>query len=97
MNRDVTIYALRDPLKPCRVQYVGCTVVPLPTRLRGHLLEAGRFRGISRRLAWVWSLMEKGRHPIIEALDTASEADRDLVERQWIEWARFFNPDLLNR
>lgn len=76
-----TIYVLKNPITK-RVFYVGSTCLSLSHTLSRHISNvnsqsAGKGK-IIRKLA------EKGKEPLIEAIDSCSIKNRHMVESQWI-------------
>lgn len=84
-ERIATIYAMLEP-EVESVRYVGCTIVPVGTRLKGHLSESRRALICKNpeKNQWLAALEAKGQSPRVVVLDYAAASDRAAVEAHWI-------------
>jgi len=90
-----TIYGLCGPDGILR--YVGVTRLPLADRLRNHITESV-VGGTNRKCNWIRGLDLFNERPTICELETLADADEaDAAEAKWIDMARRFGCDLLNK
>lgn len=79
----VFIYALKEP-DTGEIRYVGKTD-NLQRRLSRHLTES-RLRATHHRACWIRSLLSKGKAPIMEKIDEASETEWPMIEAAYIQF-----------
>jgi hypothetical protein len=95
-----TIYSLADP-RDGKVRYVGRTVLPLGTRLNGHIFHAKDSEewhvSHNPKEGWVKELYLLGLRPLIEELEVVPSTECNRAEKFWIQYLRFVGCDLLNQ
>lgn len=94
INKPVHIYILTDPITG-EVKYVGQTMSP-KVRLSGHIINA-RNNVVNPKLCeWINSLVEQGKQPVIQIIETLQWSDADDRELYWIEHHRTAGSPLMN-
>lgn len=88
-----SVYGLYDPRDGLKIQYVGCTVGLVKTRLQNHLSEALLSFAETPKLEWIRQLIREGIDPKFVVLE---ETTKDLWEGREAYWIRAL-PDLLNQ
>ncbi|WP_059006552.1 hypothetical protein [Streptomyces specialis] len=89
--RTGTVYALREPVKPWAVRYIGETRTPMSTRLAGH--RARKDRPVGK---WIAQL---GRDPVVEPMELPWNVTAALlkkVEKNYVFHYTWQGADLLN-
>lgn len=85
MTTDIAyIYVLRDP-DTLEIRYVGKTD-NLERRLSVHYADA--IRGHTHCNRWVRTLRDKGKRPVIEAVEQTTSDEWEERERYWIDYLR---------
>jgi hypothetical protein len=87
------IYGLYDP-RDDSLRYIGQTVLPLETRLYGHLAEA-RHPFFPKQI-WTRELLEMGMRPIIRVIATVPLSELDRLEKQFMRYYADAGCDLFN-
>jgi len=80
-----TVYCLKDP-RTQEARYVGWTSKTVRDRLSAHISEALSTFRCSRtsRAGWVRSLLNIGRIPAVDILETGTGDDWAIAEQKWI-------------
>lgn len=89
----VRIYALKDPVTPYRVRYVGKTRKSLSHRLSQHFCDINRRR--TPKNHWLKLLRSKGLKPDVQLLELCDDSAWSDREKSWIAFYRAVGP-LLN-
>jgi Zn finger protein HypA/HybF involved in hydrogenase expression len=87
---EVSIYTLSDPDTKI-VHYVGQTVNPAK-RLIQHIESSKKSRRKSS--LWISGLVQAGKRPHMNVIDTCAKDEADSVEAQWIVFYMILNPSL---
>lgn len=90
---DTVIYCIKHP-DDNTVWYVGKTHVGIEQRFYEHMFEARS--GESAKCKWIRSLVEQGKQPIIEVIETCEHEKWPEREQFWIRHYREINPELTN-
>jgi hypothetical protein len=91
MENTVNIYCLKHP-STSEVMYVGKTIRPLEVRLHDHLNDK-----INKQKGdWIDKLINNGKKPVIELIETTDFENSHEVEKRWIRHYSLINPNLLN-
>jgi len=90
-GKKVCIYGLKDPQTE-KIMYVGRTI-NLKQRIQEHLMNGYGSRGLA---AWVRSLKDKGRRPIVQILEVTTQEEWSAREYCWIRHYRRLGHPLLN-
>jgi hypothetical protein len=80
--KPVTIYVLKNPITK-RVFYVGSTYLSLSYTLSRHINQINSQSASKGKI--IRKLADKGKKPIIEAVDSCRVEHRHRVEAKWIE------------
>jgi hypothetical protein len=88
------VYGLHDPITG-NLRYIGQTVIPLKTRLCGHVSSA-KVPTLPKDY-WVLGLLREGFRPIIREIEVVPLSDMDKAESRWIQHFKEQGADLLNR
>lgn len=90
------IYVLMDP-DTLEVRYLGKTVKPIERRLAVHISHAKRVGHKRHVAAWIRSLLDVGKKPIIQSVETVSpNGDWVAAEQRWIAELLEAGADLCN-
>lgn len=81
--RDVHIYVLKHP-ETLEVRYVGKTVRSLSRRLGNHIANAKGNKHNMHLSNWILSILNEGKRPIIELLETCPYNIWQEREQYWI-------------
>lgn len=89
--RDVHIYVLKHP-ETLEIRYVGKTVRSLNRRLGNHISNAKGNKHNKHLSNWIMTIINSGKRPIIELLETCSY---DIWQEREQFWIKQF-PNLIN-
>lgn len=88
------VYALIDP-RDSRIRYIGCTKSNnLLQRSRNH--GKGYNDATPRKQEWGNELRSMGLSPIMVLIQEVSDAERRVIENQWVQYCLEQGADLLN-
>lgn len=90
-DRVVYVYALKDPVTQ-EIKYIGSSANP-KQRLASHLSKP--LEGKESKLQWIAALKQRDLKPLIEILETTTEADRLRSEDKWYSHYRSLGCELL--
>lgn len=82
MERTVKIYVLKSPITN-EIKYVGRSVNP-ESRYRVHLYLAKKNKMKNKKDAWICSLLNKNKKPLMEIIDEVNISEAVEKERFWI-------------
>jgi hypothetical protein len=92
---DGCVYGLVASDEPLQIRYVGQTITPPETRLRGRFSKSG-CRKFSKCSQWIKEVQARGCVVRMRILGRYALAELNTAERQWIAfWARYC--DLTNK
>lgn len=91
------IYGLFDP-DNYELRYIGKTTNKLNDRLSSHIWEASKSGRKNKRVAWIKSILNKEKRPIIEEIYNASSIEElNNQESFYISYFKFIGADLTNQ
>lgn len=92
-NSTTLIYVLKDP-DTLEIRYVGKTVSSLITRLGQHIYDSKKSK--NHRAYWIKKIIDSGKIPIIEQIDSCSWKDSAGMETFYIQKYRSEGYNLIN-